>query len=99
MDRKLLKKIKRLAIDEDWRVRESAASEIKKINDEHFDEYLPDKALNILKILACDERRYVWRAAASSVIKILRKYPKKQREIQVWDCNSKVIETIQKYAN
>ena len=196
MDRKLLKRIETLAIDEDWKLREDAAAMIKKINDNHFDEYMPiwkqwianenpnirrvalvglvrinkehankaieliepllrdknnyvrrncgpfvlsricykvpgfafnklnewlkdndenirwnvasclggwfgmnypDEALKMLRILALDERRYVWRAVASSVIKILRKYPEKAEEIKHWNCNNRVLETISKY--
>ncbi len=196
MDRKLLKKIQNLAIDEDWGVRENAASQIKKINDEHFTEYLPtwkdwvldknpnirravlasltrlnkiyvkkainliepllsdknsyvkkscgafvlsrlcykepefsfdklnkwvkekdenirwnvaaclggwfgvnnpDKALNILKILASDKRRFVWRAAASSMIKLLRRFPEHKKKIFSWKEVDHVLEVIRKY--
>ena len=37
----------------------------------------PEESLKLLKDLAKDERRFVWRAAASSLIKILRKYHRK----------------------
>ncbi len=41
MDEKLLANIKKMADSSDWRVREDAAGEIKKINDNSFLEYLP----------------------------------------------------------
>jgi hypothetical protein len=41
MDDKLLQRIRMMADDVDWTVRENAASEIKNINDKQFTTYLP----------------------------------------------------------
>lgn len=41
IDKKLLSKIRKMADSPEWGVRENAASEIKKINDKFFLEYLP----------------------------------------------------------
>ncbi len=41
MNNELLKKIKIMADSPDWKIKEEAANEIKKINDKNFTEYLP----------------------------------------------------------
>jgi len=41
MDNKLLQKIRKMADSKNWHIKEDAAVEIKKINDKHFEEYLP----------------------------------------------------------
>lgn len=197
MDDELLQKIRKMADDEDWEVRETAASEIKKINDIHFEEYLPvwqewvkdsnpnirravevgllriddkyyeeafellipllynhaeyvrkncgpfalsavayrkptesfkrfsklinkedhgdvlwniamclgarfgknypQKSILMLKQLALDERRFVWRATASSLIKLLRRYPEYKDEVYSWEHVDHVLEVIKKY--
>ncbi|GAB4285993.1 MAG: hypothetical protein Kow0081_4000 [Candidatus Dojkabacteria bacterium] len=184
VDKKLLAKIKKMADSSNWEVREDAASEIKKINDKFFLEYLPtwkkwvadpnpnirravevgllrikkefiphaldlldslmyddnvyvrkncghfalshvgykdpgvtlkrlkkwvkikDKnvrwnvamcflggwfgqtypkeSLKLLKVLAKDQEKFVWRAAASSLVKLIRKHPKLKQEVFLW---------------
>ena len=196
VDIKLLEKIRKLANDEDWKVREDAASEIEKINDKHFEEYypvwkdwvrdpepnirrsvevgllrinkkyvneslellepllydsdnyvrkncgpfalsavcskdpdlafkqlkkwmkiddvnvrwnvamclgvrfglpFPEESLKLLKILAKDKRKFVWRAAASSLIKMLRKHPKYKHDVYSWKNIDQVLEVVKKY--
>lgn len=41
IDDRLLHRIRTMADDEDWEIREDAASEIKRLNDEQFNTYLP----------------------------------------------------------
>ncbi len=45
-----------------------------------------DKSLKLLKILARDKEKFIWRAAASSLIKLIRKHPKLIQE--VFSCNN-----------
>lgn len=196
VDKKLLEKIRKLACHEDWKVREDAASEIKKINDKFFEEYypvwkdwvrnpdpnirravevgllrinkkyvkeslellepllydsnnyvrkncgpfalssvcsrnpdlafkklkewmkiddvnvrwnvtmclgvrfglsFPDESLELVKVLAKDKRRFVWRAAASSLIKILKKYPEYKKLFYSWENIDHVIGVVKKY--
>ncbi len=196
MDNKLLQKIRKMADSKNWHIKEDAAVEIKKINDKHFEEYLPiwkrwvrdpnpnvrravevgllrinkkhykeafellipllydddnyvrkncgpfalsavayrnpdytfaqfrklvkkkdqnarwniamclgvmfgikypKRSLELLKIFAEDERRFVWRAAASSVIKLLRKHPKYRKEIYSWKNTEHVLSAVKKY--
>jgi len=49
-----------------------------------FGQSYPDKSLKLLKILAKDQEKFVWRAAASSLVKLIRKYPKLKQEIFLW---------------
>lgn len=71
MDRKLLKRIQKFAIDEDWRVREEAAAQIKKINDNHFDKYLP-----IWKQWIVNENPNIRRAVLVGLVRIDKIYVK-----------------------
>lgn len=57
----------------------------------------PEESLKLLKDLAKDERRFVWRATASSLIKILRKYPEYKKEVYSWKNIDHVIEAVKKY--
>ena len=57
----------------------------------------PDKSIKLLKTLAKDKRRFVWRAASSSLIKILRKHPKYKKEVYSWKNMNSIIETVKKY--
>jgi hypothetical protein len=41
----------------------------------------PEHSIPLLAKLANDERRFVWRATASSLIKLLRKYPEYKKEV------------------
>lgn len=53
-----------------------------------FDQTYPDESLKLLKILAKDKEKFVWRAAASSLVKQIRKHPKLRQEVFSWkDCN------------
>lgn len=193
MDNKLLQEIRKMADDEDWTTRERAASEIKRINDRHFEEYLPlwqewvrdpnpnirraievgllridkryykeafellvpllydgdryvrkncgpfalsavayrnpddafrrfrelireedrnlrwniamclgvmfgtrhpKRSIELLRILAQDERRFDWRAAASSLIKLLRRFPEYRKEVYSWEKVDHVLDAV-----
>ena len=41
-----------------------------------FGQKYPDDSLKLLKILAKDKEKFVWRAAASSLVKLIRKQPR-----------------------
>lgn len=57
----------------------------------------PEKSIKILKILAQDEQRFVWRAAASSIIKLLRRYPKYKKEVYAWENVDHVLNVVKRY--
>jgi HEAT repeat protein len=196
MSQEILKTIRKCAVNEDWKIREEAASRIKDLNDSHFEKYLPvwkqwisdddphirravlvglvridkkhvkkafeliepllydrdtyvrrncgpfvlsrlcnknpeialarlkgwimerdeavrwnvasclggwfsvnhpEEAIKFLKILAYDERRFVWRAVASSLIKLLGRFPERRREVISWRGCEHVINTVEKY--
>jgi len=53
-----------------------------------FGQSYPDESLKLLKVLAKNKEKFVWRAAASSLIKLIRKHPKLKKEIFLWkDCD------------
>lgn len=62
-----------------------------------FGTHHPERSLSILKMLAQDERRFVWRAAASSLIKLLRRYPEYKAEVYAWKNADHVLKTIHVY--
>lgn len=198
MDEELLQRIRRMADDPDWTVRETAASEIKHLNDKQFTTYLPvwrewvrdpnpnirravevglrripkahyheafellvpllsdddpyvrkncgpfalsavayrnpedafrrfrelieledqnvrwnigmclgvmfgvrypKRSTALLKTLANDERRFVWRAAASSLIKLLRRFPDYKEAVYSWENVDHVLEIVRKYVD
>jgi len=49
-----------------------------------FGQSYPEKSLKLLKVLAKDKEKFVWRAAASSLVKLIRKHPKLKKEILLW---------------
>jgi len=49
-----------------------------------FGQSYPEKSLKLLKILAKDPEKYVWRAVASSLVKLIRKHPRLKSEIFSW---------------
>lgn len=57
----------------------------------------PHQSLELLRILVKDKRRFVWRAAASSLIKLLRKYPKYRKEVYTWQNTPHVLDVIERY--
>jgi len=57
----------------------------------------PEEALQLLKILAGDERRLVWRAAAASLVKLLRRYPERRREVLSWEGCGRALEVVGRY--
>lgn len=62
-----------------------------------FGQKNPKKSLKLLKPLAKDKRKFVWRAVASSLIKILRKYPELKKEVYSWKNTDNVIKVVKKY--
>lgn len=57
----------------------------------------PERSIGLLKVLAQDERRFVWRAAASSLIKLLRRFPECKEEVYSWTKVDHVLDVVQKY--
>ena len=62
-----------------------------------FGQSYPEKSLKLLKILARDQEKFVWRAAASSLIKLIRKHPKLKKEILSWKCCADCLMVVRKY--
>ena len=76
MDNKLLQKIREMADDEDWGMREGAAGEIKKINDKHFEEYFP-----VWKEWVEDSNPNIRRAVEVGLLRINKRYVKEALEL------------------
>jgi HEAT repeat protein len=57
----------------------------------------PKRSIELLKILAHDDRRFVWRAVASSLIKLLRRYPEYKKEVYSWRNVDHVLNVVKKY--
>jgi len=62
-----------------------------------FGQSYPDESLKLLKILAKDQERFVWRAAASSLVKLIRKYPKLKQEVFSWKGCDECLDVVKKY--
>jgi HEAT repeat protein len=61
----LLGKIEQMAVDDDWRVRESAAENIRQLNERYFEDYYP-----VWKEWVHDENHFLRRAAAMGLTRI-----------------------------
>lgn len=57
----------------------------------------PEQSLHLLKELAKDERRFVWRAVASSLVKLLRRYPSYKEEVFAWKGVENVLAVVHRY--
>jgi HEAT repeat protein len=57
----------------------------------------PEHSIPLLAKLAKDKRRFVWRAAASSLIKLLRKYPEYKQEVYSWKDLDHVSDVVRQY--
>ncbi len=57
----------------------------------------PEQSLALLKILAADKRKFVWRAAASSLVKLLRRFPEYKKEVYGWKELENVLEVVKKF--
>ena len=62
-----------------------------------FGQTYPNKSLKLLKILARDKEKFVWRAAASSLIKLIRKYPRLKKEVFSWKGCNECLNVVKKY--
>jgi len=62
-----------------------------------FGQAYPDEALKLLKELANDEERFVWRAASSSIVKLIRTHPELQKEVLLWDNCEECLNVVKKY--
>jgi len=56
-----------------------------------------EESLKLLKILAKDKERFIWRAAASSLIKLIRKHPELKREVFSWENCEECLNVVKKY--
>lgn len=57
----------------------------------------PEQSLALLEILAADKQKFVWRAAASSLVKLLRRFPEYKKEVYGWKDLENVLEAVKKY--
>ncbi len=59
----------------------------------------PHESVPRLERLARDERRFVWRAAASSLVKLLRRFPQYKDEVYSWPGVDHVLAVVKKYVD
>ena len=57
----------------------------------------PKQSIALLEILAKDERRFVWRAVASALVKLLRRYPEYKNDVYAWKGVDHVLDVIRQY--
>jgi len=62
-----------------------------------FGQYNTKEAIKLLKVLAKDQEKYVWRAAASSLIKLLRRHTDLKKEVLAWSNCENCLNVIKKY--
>jgi HEAT repeat protein len=62
-----------------------------------FGQYNTNEAIKLLKTLAGDREKFVWRAATSSLIKLLRRHPDLKNEILAWENCENCLNVINKY--
>lgn len=62
-----------------------------------FGQTYPDEALKLLKVLAKDREKFVWRAAASSLVKLIRKHPGLKQEVFSWKNCEECLNVVKKY--
>jgi len=62
-----------------------------------FGQTYPNESLKILKILAKDKEKFVWRAAASSLVKLIRKHPRLKQEVFSWKNCDACLNVVKKY--
>lgn len=62
-----------------------------------FGQTYPDKSLKLLKVLAKDEEKFVWRAVASSLVKLIRKHPRLEQKVFSWKNCEKCLNVVKKY--
>lgn len=62
-----------------------------------FGVHYPKQSISLLKSLARDERRFVWRAVASSLIKLLRRFQEYKNSVYSWKGVDHVLDVVRKY--
>ena len=62
-----------------------------------FGQSNPEESLKLLKVLAKDQEKFVWRAAASSLVKLIRKHPKLKQEVFSWKGCDDYLNVVKKY--
>jgi len=62
-----------------------------------FGQSYPGESLKLLKILAKDKEKFVWRAVASSLVKLIRKHPELKQEIFSWEDCEASLNVVKKY--
>ena len=62
-----------------------------------FGQSYPEESLKLLKVLAKNQEKFVWRAAASSLIKLIRKHPKLKQEVFSWKGCEDCLNVVNKY--
>lgn len=62
-----------------------------------FGQIHPEESLKLLKVLAKDREKFVWRAAASSLVKLIRKHPRLKRKIFSWKGYDECLNVVKKY--
>lgn len=62
-----------------------------------FGQTYPNESLKLLKVLAKDKEKFVWRAAASSLVKLIRKHPELKQEVLSWKNCEECLDVINRY--
>jgi len=62
-----------------------------------FGQSNPGESLRLLKILVKDQEKFVWRAAASSLVKLMRKHPELKQEVFLWEGSDDCLNVVKKY--
>ncbi|MFC1682129.1 HEAT repeat domain-containing protein [Nanoarchaeota archaeon] len=62
-----------------------------------FGQSYPKESLRLLKQLSKDKEKFVWRAVASSLIKLIRKHPQLKKEILSWKNCEDCLSVVKKY--
>lgn len=62
-----------------------------------FGQRYPDEALKLLKKLTENKERLIWRAVASSLVKLIRKHPGLKKEVLLWENCEECLNVVKKY--
>ncbi len=62
-----------------------------------FGQKYPKDSLKLLKVLAKDKEKFVWRAAASSLVKLIRKHPELKQKVFSWKGCDECLNVVKKY--
>lgn len=62
-----------------------------------FGQRYPNESLKLLKILAKNKEKFIWRATASSLVKLIRKRPELKQKVFSWKNCEECLSVVNKY--